>query len=162
MDSKASAIAKTVVFTVLVPGTVAGYVPWWIRDGATVAVHGIEAWAAIAILVAGVAIYFHTAFLGFAATGLGTPAPIDPPKSLVVGGLHQYVRNPMYVGVALVVFGQALLFRSLALAIYLCSVLVMVHLFVVFYEEPTLKRQFGDEYERYRVRVPRWFPKIRR
>jgi hypothetical protein len=64
MASKTSAIAKTVLFTVFVPGTVAGYVPWWIRDSAKVAVHGIEAWAAVAVLVAGAAIYFHTAFLG--------------------------------------------------------------------------------------------------
>lgn len=115
-----------------------------------------------AVIVVGVTIYLHTAFWGFAAIGLGTPAPVDPPKTLVVRGLHQYVRNPMYIGVALVIAGQAWLFHSPHIAIYLCCVLVIVHFFVLFYEEPTLKRQFGDEYEHYQARVPRWLPKFGR
>lgn len=106
MASAASAIAKTALFTVLVPGTVAGYVPWRLRDDAPV-IHGIQAWAAFAVIAVGVAIYLHTAFWGFAAIGGGTPAPILPPKILVVRGLHRYVRNPMYIGVALVIAGQA-------------------------------------------------------
>jgi protein-S-isoprenylcysteine O-methyltransferase Ste14 len=162
MASKTSTIAKTVVFTVFVPGAVAGYMPWRLGGAKGLVAHGFEATAAVILIVAGAAIYLHTAFWGFAAIGLGTPAPIDPPKTLVVSGLHRYVRNPMYIGVALAIAGEAWLFRSLAVAIYLCCVLVMVHLFVVFYEERTLERQFGDAYERYRARVPRWVPKLRR
>jgi protein-S-isoprenylcysteine O-methyltransferase Ste14 len=162
MASKPAAIAKTALFTVFVPGTVAGYVPWRLRNGASLAAHGAEAWAAAVVVIAGVAIYLHTAFWGFATIGLGTPAPIDPPKVLVVRGLHRYVRNPMYIGVALAIAGQAWLFRSLDIAIYLCCVLMIFHLWVLFYEEPALKGLFGEEYDRYRARVPRWLPKIRR
>jgi protein-S-isoprenylcysteine O-methyltransferase Ste14 len=93
--------------------------------------------------------------------GGGTPAPIAPTKILVVKGLYRYVRNPMYSGVALVVAGQAWLFHSVHIAVYLACILVIVNLFVRFYEEPTLKKQFGMEYERYRASVPRWIPKFR-
>jgi protein-S-isoprenylcysteine O-methyltransferase Ste14 len=155
-----SAIAKTLIFTVLVPGTVVGYVPWLLRRHAT-PVTGAEAWTALAIIAIGIAIYLYTAFWGFALVGGGTPAPIAPTKILVVRGLHRFVRNPMYIGVALVIGGQALLFRSLHIAIYMVCMLLTAHLFVVFYEEPTLRKQFGEEYERYRATVPRWIPNLR-
>jgi protein-S-isoprenylcysteine O-methyltransferase Ste14 len=153
------AFVKTFVFTVFVPGTVAGYVPWRLRRGAT-PVTGAEEWAAIALIVVGVAIYLYTAFWGFALVGGGTPAPIAPTRILVVKGLHRFVRNPMYIGVGLVIAGQAWLFHSLHIAIYLGCFWLIVHFFVLFYEEPTLQKQFGEEYERYRARVPRWIPKL--
>lgn len=155
-----SAIVETLIFTVFVPGTVAGYVPWRLRQGETVALAGVEKWAAITVIVVGIAIYLYTAFWGFALIGGGTPAPIAPTKVLVVRGLHRFVRNPMYIGVGLVIAGQAWLFRSLHTAIYLVCFCAIVHLFVLAYEEPTLRRQFGEEYERYRASVPRWIPKI--
>ena len=150
------------LFTIFVPGTVAGYVPWRLRNHAAIAVHGIEEGAAIAAIVAGVLIYLHTAFWGFAWRGGGTPAPIAPTKALLVKGLHSFVRNPMYIGVGLIIGGQAWLFRSIHTLIYLAAFALLVQLFVVFYEEPTLRRQFGEEYERYRNSVPRWMPKFRR
>ena len=155
MRAAVSAIVKTLIFTVVVPGTVAGYLPWRFRQDAVARVTGAEAWVAITVIAIGIAIYLHTAFWGFALTGGGTPAPIAPTKILVVKGLHRYVRNPMYIGVALVIGGQAWLFHSLHIAIYMVSVLLVVHLFVIFYEEPTLHRQFGEEYDRYRASVPR-------
>jgi protein-S-isoprenylcysteine O-methyltransferase Ste14 len=155
-----SALAKTLVFTVFVPGTVAGYIPWRLRRGAA-PVTSFEEWAAITIIVMGIAIYLHTAFWGFALIGGGTPAPIAPTKILVVKGLHRYVRNPMYLGVALVIGGQAWLFHSLHILIYMACMLTVAHLFVVSYEEPTLRKQFGEEYDRYRATVPRWIPKFR-
>ncbi|HTR26486.1 MAG TPA: isoprenylcysteine carboxylmethyltransferase family protein [Terriglobales bacterium] len=155
------ALVKTTIFTIFVPGTVAGYIPWRLERDA-IAVSGIEAWAAIALIGSGIIIYLSTAFWGFALVGEGTPAPIAPTKILVVRGLYRYVRNPMYIGVALVIAGQAWLFHSRHVAIYLACVLVIVNFFVIMYEEPTLKRQFGEEYDRYRVDVPRWIPKIRR
>ena len=160
MNKSVGSLLKTSVFTVLVPGTVAGYVPWQLRRDAT-PVTGVEAWAAIAVIAIGIAIYLYTAFWGFALIGGGTPAPIAPTKLLVVKGLHRYVRNPMYIGVALVIGGQAWLFHSLRIAIYLACFGLIVHLFVLFYEEPTLGKQFGEEYERYRASVPRWIPKLR-
>ena len=160
MNKSVGSLLKTFVFTVLVPGTVAGYVPWRLRRDAA-PVTGVEAWAAIAVIAIGIAIYLYTAFWGFALIGGGTPAPIAPTKILVVKGLHRYVRNPMYIGVALVIGGQAWLFHSLRMAIYLACFGLIVHLFVLFYEEPTLGKQFGEEYERYRASVPRWIPKLR-
>ena len=153
------AIVNTLVFTVFVPGTVAGYIPWRLRQGVPAPVRGPEAWAAIAVITIGIAIYLYTAFWGFAFIGGGTPAPIAPTKILVVKGLH---RNPMYIGVGLVIGGQAWLFHSRHTAIYLACFCVIVQFFVLFYEEPTLRRQFGEEYERYRASVPRWIPKVRR
>lgn len=155
------AIAKTLVFTVVVPGTVAGYVPWRLRQDGPAPVTGAEEWAAITVIAIGIAIYLHTAFWGFALIGDGTPAPIAPTKILVVKGLHRFVRNPMYLGVALVIGGQAWLFHSLHIAIYMVCMLLVVHLFVIFYEEPTLRKQFGEEYVHYRASVPRWIPKFR-
>ena len=153
------ALLGTALFTIVVPGTVAGYVPWRLGQGAA-PITGPAEGAAICVIAAGVAIYFYTAFWGFALIGGGTPAPIAPTKILVVRGLHRYVRNPMYIGVALVIAGQAWLLHSWHILIYLGCVLVIVNFFVIFYEEPTLHRQFGAEYERYRARVPRWIPRI--
>jgi protein-S-isoprenylcysteine O-methyltransferase Ste14 len=162
VTAKLSAVAKTLVFTIFVPGTVAGYVPWRLRQNATpVPVTGPEEWAAIAVIAIGIAIYLHTAFWGFALLGGGTPAPIAPTKILVVKGLHRFVRNPMYIGVALVIGGQAWLFHSRHIAIYMVCMLLVAHLFVVFYEEATLHKQFGEEYDRYRTSVPRWIPTFR-
>ena len=154
-----SAVAKTLVFTVFVPGTIAGYVPWRLRQNAA-PVTGAEEWAAITVIAIGIAIYLHTAFWGFALMGGGTPAPIAPTKILVVKGLHRFVRNPMYIGVGLVIGGQGWLFHSLRIAIYMVCMLLTAHMFVLFYEEPTLRKQFGAEYERYRTSVPRWIPKF--
>jgi protein-S-isoprenylcysteine O-methyltransferase Ste14 len=154
-------LLKTVVFTLFVPGIVAGYIPWRLRNDAAPAAHGIEAVISVAVIVVGILIYLHTAFWGFAWTGGGTPAPIAPTKRLVVRGLHRFVRNPMYIGVGMIIGGQAWLFHSRSTAIYLGVFAVFVNLFVLFYEEPTLKRQFGEDYERYRSSVPRWIPRIR-
>lgn len=162
MPSSLSAIAKTALFTVFVPGTVAGYIPRRLCDSNAVVAENISAGVAIAIIATGIAIYLHTAFWGFAAIGRGTPAPIDPPKNLVVRGLHRYVRNPMYIGVALIIAGQAWLFASVHTAIYLACFALIVHLFVVFYEEPALGKKFGEEYTSYKARVPRWIPRFQR
>src|SRR5271170_2180269 len=140
MRAALPAVAKTLIFTVFVPGTVAGYLPWRLRRGSNAPLTGAEEWAAIAVITIGIAIYLYTAFWGFALMGGGTPAPIAPTKILVVKGLHRFVRNPMYIGVALIVAGQAWLFHSLHLAIYLACMLLTVNLFVIFYEEPTLKK----------------------
>lgn len=160
MSSSFPAIIKTIIFTLFVPGTVAGYVPWWLRQDAAL-VTGVERWVAIAIIALGIAIYLYTAFWGFALVGGGTPAPIAPTRILVVKGLHRFVRNPMYIGVALIIGGQALLFHSWHIAEYMVAMLLTAHLFVLLYEEPTLRKQFGAEYDRYRKSVPRWIPKFR-
>ena len=114
-------------------------------------------WAAL--LVCGAAIYFWCAW-DFVAKGLGTPAPIDAPRVLVVNGLYRFTRNPMYVGVFSAIQGQAIYYGSGHVAIYGVAMLTMAYLFVVFYEEPTLRRLFGGQYEEYCRRVPRWILRI--
>jgi protein-S-isoprenylcysteine O-methyltransferase Ste14 len=161
VSARVAAILKTAVFTVLAPGIVAGYVPWRLRQSSVVMVGGPQRWAAFLVIALGCAIYLHTAFWGFAMIGGGTPAPIAPTKRLVVQGLHRFVRNPMYIGVLLIVAGQAWLFWSRSLFLYTAVLWLAFHLFVLTYEEPTLRKQFGESYERYRVAVPRWIPKIR-
>ena len=112
------------------------------------------------VIGAGTAIYLRCAW-DFAYHGRGTPAPIDPPKILIFRGLHRFVRNPMYLGVLCVIFGQAELFRSVRILIYGVCLWLVFHLFVIVYEEPTLRKQFGASYEEYRRMVPRWIPKFR-
>jgi protein-S-isoprenylcysteine O-methyltransferase Ste14 len=156
-----SAIAKTLLFTAIVPVTIVGIVPWRLRGDAPVGARGAEFVAAMTVIFIGIAIYLHTAFWSFAAIGGGTPAPIAPTKILVVHGLYRFVRNPMYIGVELAVLGQAWLFHSFRILVYLAFAAGAVYLFVVFYEEPTLRKRYGDQYDRYRATVPRWIPKLK-
>ena len=100
--------------------------------------------------------------LTFALAGRGTPAPFDPPRRLVVGGPYRFVRNPMYVGAGLALAGAALFYRSPPLLGYTALFLAITHLFVLWYEEPTLRRLFGDEYVEYCRRVRRWWPSLGR
>ncbi len=96
--------------------------------------------------------------LTFALVGKGTPAPFDPPRRLVVRGPYRFVRNPMYIGAGLALAGAALFYQSLAVLGYTALFFLVTHLFVLFYEEPTLRRTFGEEYEAYRRHVRRWWP----
>jgi len=98
--------------------------------------------------------------LTFAMLGKGTPAPFDPPRRLVVAGPYRYVRNPMYVGAGLALAGAAMFYGSLPLLGYTGLFLLVTHAFVVFYEEPTLTRLFGQQYRDYRTRVRRWLPRF--
>lgn len=147
---------KNLLFTIIVPGLVAVVIPFRIgsRRGAP------EPWRYAAILpwVMGAAIYLRCVW-DFALTGRGTPAPIDAPKVLVVKGLYRRVRNPVYIGVLLVVLGWWLYFGSLALLIYAAGLALAFHLFVILVEEPSLRRQFGDSYEHYCRTVHRWLPR---
>jgi len=108
-------------------------------------------------MIAGTAILLRC-IRDFAVVGRGTLSPIDAPRKLVVAGLYRYVRNPMYVGVTMVLVGEVLFFKSLALLEYTVVWFGVVNLFVLFYEEPTLKRRFGESYDRYRRSVGRWIP----
>lgn len=150
--------AKTLLFTVLVPGTVVGLVPHWIRAATGAAPAGTLLRAlALLIALAGIAIYLWCA-LDFARAA-GTPAPIDPPRELVARGLYRYSRNPMYVGVLSLIAAQALFFASPGTLLYAALLFLLFHSFVVLYEEPTLARSFGAAYQRYRASVPRWIPR---
>jgi protein-S-isoprenylcysteine O-methyltransferase Ste14 len=153
-------LLKNLAFTVIVPGTTGVLLPRLIVSGtaaARPAAWGALEIAAAACAIAGALIYARCAW-DFARRGRATPAPIDAPRVLVVQGLYRYVRNPMYLGVLLVIAAQALFHRSAALAAYAAGFLLVVHLFTVLYEEPTLLRLFGPSYEEYRRAVRRWIP----
>ena len=152
---------KTLIFTMMVPGTVTVFIPYWLvqQDIRWFSLDiGAVRFLGVLLILAGAATYLWCAW-DFTFTGRGTPAPIDPPKELVVKGLYSYVRNPMYVGVLLILLGEALLFESVVVLLYALLLLSASHLFVVFYEEPTLARMFGSSYERYRRSVRRWLPR---
>jgi len=148
---------KTLIFTILVPGSVTVAIPLsLLPSGAEFHLGG---WRLIGLfpIALGAVFYLRCAW-DFAFVGRGTPAPIDPPKVLVVRGLYRLVRNPMYVGVLLILFGEAIVFASSVLVRYALVVWLLFHLFVVLYEEPTLKEKFGTAYEDYCRAVPRWIP----
>jgi protein-S-isoprenylcysteine O-methyltransferase Ste14 len=151
-------LLKTLLFTILVPGTVGFVLPYSMLppDGRQLGRFWI---VGLALAVIGALIYLRCAW-DFAAFGRGTPAPIDPPKKLVARGLYRSVRNPMYVGVLLVIFGQAILFASPILLRYGIGIAICFHLFVVLYEEPTLRDKFGDSYSEYCRSVRRWLPRL--
>jgi len=150
----------TAVFFVLAPGTMAGLVPWLITgwDRPVQGVGPADVAGGMLIVLGVVAVV--ACFVRFVAEGRGTPAPVAPTEELVVGGLYRFVRNPMYVGVASVIAGQALLFRSPGVALWLGVFLAAVVSFVKGYEEPQLTEQFGESYVRYRRAVPGWWPRL--
>ena len=154
---------RSLLFTFLVPGTVGGYLPWSIlhATGATLAGSPAWRWLGLIPLSLGLAIYIWCV-ADFAMAGRGTPAPIDPPKELVVRGLYRITRNPMYLGVLSVIAGESWLFGSAPLAFYAFVVFACFHCFVIGYEEPTLRRSFEGAYQRYCAAVPRWLPQLRR
>ncbi len=154
---------KTLVFSILVPGTLTVVLPYWLlasADGKSGWELGWLRWLGILPISLGVLIYLRCAG-DFAFGGKGTPAPMDPPKELVVQGLYRYMRNPMYVGVIAILLGESLLFESLALLKLAGVSYVTFFLFVLLYEEPTLTRRFGSSYRNYRRMVPRWIPRLK-
>ena len=154
---------KTLIFSILVPGTVAGVLPWLLLQGSGGQVLLVPSLWLIGLLplLLGVGLYFWCAG-AFTFIGKGTPLPLDAPRVLVIQGSYRWVRNPMYVAVLSVIIGQAILFQSFLLVGYALLVWAIVHTFVVFVEEPSLRRQFGDSYETYLHTVPRWLPRFPR
>lgn len=151
---------KNLLFTLVMPGTVAVWVPLLLARAAEPASDPRRA-VAFALFAAGALLYLWCVW-NFASFGGGTPAPIDAPKRLVMRGPYRFVRNPMYVGVLAVVLGQAAYFRTGVLAAYAAAVGLAFHLFVVLYEEPHLGARFGSEYADYLARTGRWLPAKRR
>ena len=157
------AILGSAIFLVIAPGFVAGLAPWWISHWRMEAPFlGMPVWRYPGVLLVAVgAMGLLDSFARFAVQGLGTPAPVFPTRRLVVSGLYRYVRNPMYVAVVSTILGQALILGNAALLEYGGVVWLLFHLFVLGYEEPTLRASFGPEYERFCAEVPRWIPRLR-
>jgi protein-S-isoprenylcysteine O-methyltransferase Ste14 len=150
-------LLKNLLFTLIVPGTVAVYIPLRIAEDGSPAT-GLGFALGIPALLLGVGIYAWCVW-DFATFGRGTPAPIDAPKRLVVRGLYRYTRNPMYVGVLTVILGWAAWFGAANLVLYALVVGTCFHLFITRYEEPHLQAEFGGQYEAYRSQVARWLPR---
>ncbi|HEU4381968.1 MAG TPA: isoprenylcysteine carboxylmethyltransferase family protein [Anaeromyxobacteraceae bacterium] len=156
-------VLGSLAFLVLAPGTVGVLVPYWMtRWQMGPPILGLDATrlAGAALVVLGAAVVLDS-FARFALLGLGTPAPILPTRHLVVRGLYRHVRNPMYLAVVSAVAGQGLLLGEKRLFGYAALLAVAFHLFVIGYEEPTLARTFGAEYQAMRANVPRWLPRLR-
>jgi len=156
-------LLRSIFFTFLLPGTVTVAIPYWIllsRDAVVFSNGHAFRYFGIPLILIGAAGLFSCIWQFF-SEGRGTLAPIDAPKHLVVRGLYKYVRNPMYVSVLTILIGEAIFFVSTAIIIETGIFMVLVYLFVVFYEEPTLRRQFGESYEKYTQKVGRWIPRSR-
>jgi protein-S-isoprenylcysteine O-methyltransferase Ste14 len=151
------------LFFVVAPGSIAALVPWWLSGWAfQPPFFGFMATRALGlVLIAAGVFVLLDSFIRFALEGLGTPAPIAAPERLVVTGLYRHVRNPMYVAVLAVIFGQAFFFGNLDLLLYGVVVWTAFHFFVLVYEEPTLQSRFGPEYDELSKHVPRWLPRFR-
>jgi protein-S-isoprenylcysteine O-methyltransferase Ste14 len=151
---------KSLLFLIVAPGMVAGYIPLGLLRMGSKVETGIYAYLALPLwLIGGVVLLWS--FWNFLNEGRGTPAPVDPPKELVAAGFYRYVRNPMYFGILLILIGHFLWFGFWSLLIYAGFAFLATHLFVTLYEEPTLKRKFGAAYEEYLKRVPRWIPRFK-
>jgi len=160
VSPQARAALGSAAFLVAAPGVVAGLGPWLLtrweaRDPEPPLVLQL---LGAGLIVAAAAILLH-AFGRFVVDGLGTPAPVAPTERLVVNGPYRYVRNPMYLAVAAALGGQALVLGSPVLLAYLAAFAAAVVSFVRWYEEPTLLRRFGADYEAYRRAVPGWWPR---
>jgi protein-S-isoprenylcysteine O-methyltransferase Ste14 len=156
------AIVGSAVFLVIAPGFVAGLVPWWIsRWRLETPFFGtpLVRFAGGMLVMLGI-IGLLDSFVRFAVQGMGTPAPVFPTRHLVVTGLYRYVRNPMYVAVVSTILGQGLILGNVTLVEYGALVWLLFHLFVMVYEEPTLRSSFGSEYKLFCTEVPRWIPRF--
>jgi protein-S-isoprenylcysteine O-methyltransferase Ste14 len=160
---RALSLLGSAVFLVVAPGAVAVLAPRWISrwrmQPPFLGVSAIRVLGAL-LIVAGVPVLLES-FARFALQGLGTPAPVMPTEHLVVKGFYRHVRNPMYVAVVSLIVGQGLLLGDVRLLEYAAAVWLCFHLFVLAYEEPTLRRTFGAEYDAFRAHVPRWLPRLR-
>ena len=160
-STRAITAIKTLIFTLSVPGSVTVLVPYLMLSSG----HELYSWQigplrflGILPLILGAAFYLKCAW-DFTFTGGGTPAPIDPPRIFVAKGLYRIARNPMYVGITLILTGESIVFESATLLAYAAILWLGFHLFVIYYEEPTLKKKFGKTYDDYFRAVPRWIPK---
>ncbi len=153
-------LLKNLLFTLLVPGFVAGWVPlrWFERRAEWPAVFAWHHWVGLGVFIAGFGLYLHCVWL-FMTRGRGTPAPFDAPKKLVLRGPYRWVRNPMHLGMLLVVASEVVFLGSWHIGVWLVCLACLFHLFVVGHEEDALRFRFGAMYDDYLRDVPRWLPR---
>ena len=156
-------LLRSIFFTFLLPGMITVLIPYWIISSSGTGIfskHHVLRYFGFPLIVIGAAGLLWCIW-EFFSEGRGTLAPVDPPRHLVVRGLYRYVRNPMYVSVVTILIGEAILFMSTRVLIEAGVFIGLACLFVVFYEEPVLQKQFGKSYERYMHKVGRWIPRTR-
>ena len=154
---------KAVLLPLFLHGLVVGIIPWWIAGGFHIPEGplGLVAIPGTLLGIGGAALIFWTSLL-FADVGRGTLLIFDPPKKFVVQGPFRWIRHPIYAGALLIAFGETLATLSLRLLIYTACLAAAAHLNVVFVEEPVLRKRFGDLYDVYCAKVPRWIPRLRK
>jgi protein-S-isoprenylcysteine O-methyltransferase Ste14 len=154
-------VAASVLFTVFGgPGFLLVLLPWWMtRWRLPVPEPAGRVWIAAALIEAGTAPLIES-IVRFIVKGRGALVPAVPTQHLVVSGLYRHVRNPMYLGVFSILAGESVLFWSFDVVTELAVVAAGAFVFVLLYEEPTLRRSFGEEYQRYCTYVPRWIPRF--
>ncbi|MFN2440899.1 MAG: isoprenylcysteine carboxylmethyltransferase family protein [Chitinophagaceae bacterium] len=153
-----SLFLRNLFFTILQPGLVAGLIPYWILGEKVKHIaHPLQFYhyTGAIIFIIGFAIMLRC-IISFAVEGRGTLSPADPTKKLVITGLYKYSRNPMYVGVTMILIGEAIFFQSVNLWIYLIFVFIVFNIFILLHEEPRLRKDFGEEYKQYCQKVRRW------
>jgi protein-S-isoprenylcysteine O-methyltransferase Ste14 len=153
--------ARAVTYATLFVGLVLIFLPMRVLSSSgIIQPAAIGSWQVAGMLLGGAgAVLALLCIFTFVFVGRGTPAPFDPPRRLVVQGPYRVVRNPMYIGAGLTLAGAALFYRSFALLGYLSLLFLVTHLFVVAYEEPTLRRTFGEDYQAYCEKAGRWWPR---
>jgi protein-S-isoprenylcysteine O-methyltransferase Ste14 len=153
----------SLLFFVIAPGTIVGLVPWFITEDWQLrpAFFGFEALRLVgaALVLLGLILLVES-FARFVWKGFGTPAPIAPPTKLVMTGFYRHVRNPIYVGLVAIAFGEALILGNDRLVAYAAILWLFFHFWVLVIEEPTLERSFGDEFANFKANVPRWLPRL--
>jgi len=154
---------RSLLWTILLPGVFAGYVPWRFFGLGRTQFDLTSPTQLLGFVCIGLGVALLAACIfEFARSGQGTLSPVDPPRHLVVRGLYRYLRNPMYLSVTMIILGEALVTHSVALAIYWAVWFTCANLFVMVYEEPTLRLRFGESYDEYTQRIGRWIPRFRR
>jgi protein-S-isoprenylcysteine O-methyltransferase Ste14 len=154
---------RSLLWTILLPGFFAGYVPWRFFGIGRARFDLFSPATLLGLSCIGLGVVLLGACIfEFARSGRGTLSPVDPPRHLVVRGLYRYVRNPMYVSVTAIILGEALLIRSVALALYWAVWFAGANIFVLWYEEPALRRRFGSSYDEYTQQVGRWIPRLQK
>jgi protein-S-isoprenylcysteine O-methyltransferase Ste14 len=156
---RTSAAVGSALFLIVAPGALAGLLPFWLT-GWRMAAGPLVLKVLGGLLIGGGLALLLECFGRFVMQGRGTPAPIAPPDRLVVSGPYRRVRNPMYVAVVAVILGQAILLGDLRLLGYAALVWTAFHIFVLTYEEPTLRRRFPADYAAFCAAVPRWIPRL--
>ena len=152
----------SLLFFVIAPGTITGYIPWSITHWQLRPdFFGLESLRAVgaALVFLGLVLLVES-FARFVWKGFGTPAPVAPPTKLVVSGFYRRVRNPIYVGLIAIVMGEALILGDERLLVYAAILWLFFHLWVLVIEEPGLRHSFGDEYATFKANVPRWLPRL--